>query len=167
MAWYRRSFERVLAESRRTRRLIEDLAWLARFDSMQQPPPGESVDLGVLAEQAADRFTVVAETKAQQLEVEIASPGATLSAPPEWLDQLIGVLLDNACKYSPQGGSVRLTVEEAGTRVMLTVDDSGPGIPEARRDSIFDRFHRDADGTDGAGLGLAIAHVGRLVRPAS
>ena len=55
-AWYRHAFERVQAESTRMRRLVEELLWLARFDAMQRPPQHEPVDLGVLVDQAADRF---------------------------------------------------------------------------------------------------------------
>src|SRR6185503_1982025 len=77
------------------------------------------------------------------------------------LDRLLGTLLDNACKYSPEGGSVRVSVATDGPRIRLTVDDSGPGIPEEERERIFDRFHRAATGATnaagGAGLGLAIA----------
>ena len=80
-----------------------------------------------------------------------------IAAPPEWLDRLLGVLLDNACKYAPDGGRVDVTVAVEGSRVALTVDDSGPGIPETERTRIFDRFHRATDRQGGAGLGLAIA----------
>ena len=87
-----------------------------------------------------------------------SSPAGTIvTAPPDWLDRLVGILLDNACKYSPQGGSVIVGVAGEGRRVRLTVDDSGPGIPEAERGRVFDRFHRASDAPGGAGLGLAIA----------
>ena len=80
-----------------------------------------------------------------------------IAAPAEWLDRLLGVLLDNACKYAPDGGARPVTVAVDGSRVALTVDDSGPGIPEDERTRIFDRFHRATDSQGGAGLGLAIA----------
>jgi len=57
----------------------------------------------------------------------VDTDGAVIAAPPEWLDRLLGVLLDNACKYAPQGGRVAVTVAVDGSRVALTVDDSGPG----------------------------------------
>ncbi len=76
---------------------------------------------------------------------------------PDSVDRLISVLLDNACRYAGTGGSVELGVTVQGGRVVLTVDDSGPGIPEAHRDLIFDRFHRADDSPGGTGLGLAIA----------
>jgi len=79
-------------------------------------------------------------------------------APPEWLDRLLGVLLDNACKYVPEGGTVDVAVWGDGNRVRLAVDDSGPGIPAVERSRIFDRFRRATDQPGGAGLGLAIAN---------
>jgi signal transduction histidine kinase len=67
------------------------------------------------------------------------------------------VLLDNACKYSPEGGAISVSVAGEGRRVRLTVDDSGPGISAEEKDRVFDRFHRATDAPGGAGLGLAIA----------
>jgi signal transduction histidine kinase len=156
-AWYRAAFEKVDAEAKRMRRLLDDMLWLARFDASQRPALAEPVDLGVLAEHAAERFAPVAEARRLSLTVRADPAGTIVSAPPEWLDRLLGVLLDNACKYSPDGGSVSVHVATTGPRVALTVDDTGPGIPSDQRDRIFDRFHRAIDGPTGAGLGLAIA----------
>ena len=155
--WYRTAFERVDREAKRMRRLVEDLLWLARFDATQAQGRAEPVDVGVLAAQAADRFGVIARTRDLRLEVRAEPEGAIVAAPPEWLDRLLGVLLDNACKYSPAGGTVDVTVANEGQRVRVTVDDSGPGIPEDQRGRIFDRFHRATEAAGGAGLGLAIA----------
>ncbi|HEX7399830.1 MAG TPA: HAMP domain-containing sensor histidine kinase, partial [Candidatus Limnocylindrales bacterium] len=94
---------------------------------------------------------------ALSLTVEAGPGKEVVTAPPEWLDRLVGVLLDNACKYSPEGGIVRVSVGDEGSRVRLTVDDSGPGIPPEARVRAFDRFHRATDQGSGAGLGLAIA----------
>ena len=156
-AWYRKAFERVDQESKRMRRLLDDLLWLARFDATQRPPNIEPVDLGVLATLTADRFGPVAEARRLRLVVTGDVPNAVVAAPPEWLDRLLGVLIDNACKYSPEGGTVAVGVGIDDARVRLTVDDSGPGIPDSERSRIFDRFHRASEGAGGAGLGLAIA----------
>jgi signal transduction histidine kinase len=72
---------------------------------------------------------------------------------------LVSVLLDNACRYAGAGGRVDLGVALRGGRVTLTVEDSGPGIPEDQRELVFDRFHRADDRPGGTGLGLAIADV--------
>ena len=157
-AWYRAAFQRVQGESGRIRRLVEDLLWLARFDTTRDRAPAEHVDLAILAEMAADRFTAVAEAKRVRLSVRTAPVPLIVHAPPEWLDRLLGVLLDNACKYVPEGGTVDVAVWGDGNRVRLAVDDSGPGIPAVERSRIFDRFRRATDQPGGAGLGLAIAN---------
>jgi signal transduction histidine kinase len=158
-AWDSNAFRRIDSELKRTRRLVDDMLWLARFDSTGSQPDSEPVDLGVLAAQTADRFGAVAEARHQKLNVDSAAgaEGAIVTAPPEWLDRLLGVLLDNACKYSPEGGSIGVSVAGEGRRVRLTVEDSGPGIPDEQRGRVFDRFHRATDAPGGAGLGLAIA----------
>ena len=157
VAWSHAAFGRVDDEAKRMRRMLEDLLWLARFDASKRPLDVEPVDLAVMADQAVDRFGPVAETRGLTIDVHVPAGGAVIAAPPEWLDRLLGVLLDNACKYAPDGGRVDVTVAVDGSRVALTVDDSGPGIPEAERTRIFDRFHRATDEAGGAGLGLAIA----------
>jgi signal transduction histidine kinase len=169
-AWYRAAFGRIDHETKRMRRLLDDMLWLARFDAARSPAGTEPVDLGVLAARTADRFAAVAETRGLALNVHVPDGGASVAAPPDLLDRLLGVLIDNACKYVPDGGTVDVTVaREGGGRVAITVDDSGPGIPPDQRNRIFDRFHRgdleaegaaSATGTAGAagaGLGLAIA----------
>jgi signal transduction histidine kinase len=154
--WYRTAFERIEDESERMRKLLEDLLWLARFDASQVPTNSEPLDIGVLAEAAADRFGVVAEARRLTLRVREPSESLIVTAPAEWLDRLLGVLIDNACKYSPDGGTVAVGVASERSRIVLSVDDSGPGIAETERPRIFDRFHRATDAHSGAGLGLAI-----------
>ena len=156
--WDGTAFGRINTELKRTRRLVDDMLWLARFDSTGGQPQAEPVDLRILAAQTADRFAAVAETREQRLDIRgSADADAIVTAPPDWLDRLVGILLDNALKYSPQGATVAVEVSVEGRRVRLTVDDSGPGIPESEWGRIFDRFHRATDQPGGSGLGLAIA----------
>jgi len=159
IAWYRTAFTKIDRESKRMRRLLEDMLWLARFDADSGPAEGGPVDLGVLATQAADRFAAVAETRRLRLEVRVLAQAAVIAAPAELVDRLVGVLVDNACKYAPEGGTVDVTVGVEAGRAFVAVDDSGPGIPDEERARIFDRFHRSvatSSETGGAGLGLAI-----------
>jgi two-component system OmpR family sensor kinase len=132
---------------------------VARFDDTTAAPAPEPVDVSELAQQAVSRFEAVAEARRLTLVVHPAASAAIVAVPPEWLDRLLSVLIDNACKYSPDGGQVEVSVAAEGQRVRLTVDDAGPGIPESDRNRIFDRFHRATSGAEGAGLGLAIADV--------
>src|SRR5438094_3457065 len=154
--WYQRAFARVNEESKRMRVMVDDLLWLARFEAMP-PSKTEPVDVAIMARQAADRFAAIAEARQQRLSVRLSGESHVIAALPEWLDHLIGVLLDNACKYTPDGGTIDLRVAADGGKVLLAVDDSGPGIPPERRTHIFERFHRETDQAGAAGLGLAIA----------
>ena len=149
---YRDSLTRVRSESDRLRRLVDDLLWLARFDSRPPPPTDEPVDLGILAQTCADRFRAVGPA----ITTEIDREPALISAPPEWIDRLAGVLMDNACRYAGPDGQVRVSVQAHGSRLSLIVEDSGPGIPEEARPRLFDRFQRAEQNGPGAGLGLAI-----------
>ena len=151
-AEYRDALTRIQGESGRLRQLVDDMLWLARFDSRPPPPGDEPVELVTLAQACADRFRLVGP----EVTAATADEPALISAPPEWIDRLAGVLMDNACRYAGPGGQVRIGVRAQGNRVSLTVEDSGPGIPEAERPRLFDRFHRATEHGSGAGLGLAI-----------
>ena len=155
--WYQRAFEQVNRESQRMHHLVDELLWLARFEAMPPSRKPEPVDLGVMARNAVDRFAAVSEARQQRLELRVKGEAPLIAASPDWLDHLLGVLLDNACKYTPDGGVIDVSVTDDGHSVRLAVDDSGPGIPAAERGRIFDRFQRATDQPGGAGLGLAIA----------
>lgn len=155
--WFQRAFTRVNEEGKRMHHLVDELLWLARFEGIPRSSKAEPVDVGVMAEQAVDRFAAVAEARHQRLSIRVTSDSHVIAASPEWLDHLVGVLLDNACKYTPEQGSIEVRVTAEGNHVRLVVDDSGPGIPADKRAGIFDRFRRATDQPGGAGLGLAIA----------
>jgi signal transduction histidine kinase len=151
-AGYRDALARIRDETGRMGRLVEDMLWLARFDSRPPPPREEPVDLSTLATACADRFRSVGPV------VTADAPGdpVLISAPPEWIDRLAGVLVDNACRYAGPDGQVRIRVLAEGSRASVVVEDSGPGIPVGERSQLFDRFHRVNEHGSGAGLGLAI-----------
>jgi signal transduction histidine kinase len=157
---YKQSIERIASEGARLRRIVEDLLWLARFESEPTRPESGTVDVGAIAAEAVLRFRNVADQRRIRLSGSVAALQPPLvAAPPEWVDRLAGVLVDNACRYSPDGGFVDVSVVTTDSRVRLAVDDSGPGIPPAERLHIFDRFHRANNKPGGAGLGLAIGNA--------
>jgi signal transduction histidine kinase len=158
VAYYRTSLERVAGEGKRLRHIVDDLLWLARFDSEPPPPGEEPVDLLTIAQDCARRFDPVAAGRQLRLSVEhVGTTPACIKAPPEWIDRLLGALIDNACRYSRIGGIVRVVVGRSGARAFCAVEDSGPGIAPEERALLFDRFHRATNQPGGAGLGLAIA----------
>jgi signal transduction histidine kinase len=157
---YRTSIERIAGEGARLRRIVEDLLWLARFESEPDRPAALTVDVGEVATASVSRFRHVADQRGLHLSGRVTSPVPPLiTAPPEWIDRLAGVLVDNACRYTTEGGTVEVSVVSGDGRVRLAVDDSGPGIPPEERARIFDRFHRANSKPGGAGLGLAIGNA--------
>jgi signal transduction histidine kinase len=155
---YREALGRIRSESGRLRRMVDDLLWLARFDSEPPAPRHEPVDVEAIAHACSERFNAVASSKGVEISVERRGEElAWIDAPPELVDRLCGVLLDNACRYAREGGKVVVRVSASASRVGLAVEDDGPGIPDAERERLFDRFHRSTDEHGGAGLGLAIA----------
>jgi len=151
----REALDHVARESRRLKSIVEDLLWLARFDAAPARPPSAWVDVGAVAAAGAARFDAVAAARGIAL-VTDTSP-AWVEAPSDWIDRLVGTLVDNACRYAPGGGTVRVTTHVRNGRGTLCVEDDGPGIPDEDRERLFDRFHRASGVPGGAGLGLAIA----------
>ena len=81
--WYQRAFTRVNQESQRMRRLVDDLLWLARFEAMPRSGRAEPVDVGVMAQQAVDRFAAVAEARQQRLSVRLSGDSHVIAAAPD------------------------------------------------------------------------------------
>jgi signal transduction histidine kinase len=143
--------EIIERQGKRLRTMVEDLLSEARLEDERTLPKHEIVDVGALARLAATDFAI----SERPVEVD-AIDGLTTLADPESLRRVLDNLLMNAFKYGKPPVSVVVTRESG--RVLLSVEDHGPGIPEAERERIFERFHRiDRDrGEQGLGLGLSI-----------
>ena len=142
----------------RATRLVEQLLALARSEA---GPPREAAaaPLAEIVRLAMGDVAPLADARATTLELDVAD-GAESASVPGGADVAVLArnLIDNATRYSPHGGHVSVWVGVEGGAPMLQVDDDGPGIPEADREMVFDRFVRrdNADGQTGSGLGLAI-----------
>ncbi len=158
---YRDVIGSMLEEVDRLTRLVDSLLMLTRADSPATPPAREVVDLGALADSVAEHLRVLAEEKQQSLSVQNASAQTSL-CDPAILRLGFTNLLHNAIKYTPTGGAinVRVTATASG-QAAIEFQDTGPGIPLAHRERIFERFYRVDPGrsseSGGVGLGLAIA----------
>jgi signal transduction histidine kinase len=155
---YRTIIGSMLEEADRLAGLVDRLLTLSRAETGQAPLSREVIDLQALADNVVSHLSVLAEEKRQQIVVErMAAPSAL--ADRQVLRQALINLVDNAIKFTPPGGSVRVRLSETPSEAVCDVVDSGPGVPPAARDHIFDRFYRfgDASGIGGAGLGLSIA----------
>jgi two-component system sensor histidine kinase CiaH len=152
------TLDRIGRESARLQRIVDDLLWLARFDSAPPPPRSGPIDIVTIAEDCAERFRALVSARSIDLRVHrLGTTPATIIAPAEWIDRLAAVLVDNACKFAGDGGAVQIEVGRVASRVVLAVEDTGPGISKPERELLFDRFRRGNNQAGGHGLGLAIA----------
>jgi len=151
----------VLEETYVLERLVEDLRLLTLAETRQLHFDREPIDLGDLAERAADLFEAEAAEKGVAITVRVVPGLPPVLADPQRVGQVIGNLMSNALRYVPTNGKVEITVQRSQASVELAVSDDGPGVPEADLPHLFDRFWRGeksrARSEGGAGLGLAIA----------
>jgi len=151
----REALEQLKTGIRRASRLVEQLLTMARLDPAAAQARS-AVDLDALAASVAADFETLAGAKRIGLRLGRVEP-ARAAGVPEALRTLLGNLVDNALRYTPEGGSVTIDAFTEDGRAALAVTDSGPGIPPEERERVFDRFYRlPGSGAQGSGLGLAI-----------
>jgi len=144
----------------RATRVVEQLLALARQDP-DAPVEGEApVDLAELARSVADAQAAAAEAKGLSLAVDAPAP-VVVQGERDALRALLENLVDNAIRYTASGGVV--VRAGSGPRAFLEVEDTGPGIPPAERERVFDRFYR-GEATAGSGSGLGLAIVRRIAQ---
>jgi signal transduction histidine kinase len=158
--------------TRRLRDLIEEMLILAKIEAGAFSTLREPVDLVPLVERAVAVTAPAAATAKVGLHTEVRGP-LPLRADPGQLDRVLMNLLTNAVKFTPAGGTVHLLARRAGDEVVLTVTDTGMGIPAGEQKALFTRFFRASNAVrqavPGTGLGLAIVgtvvdnHGGRIV----
>lgn len=123
-------------------------------------------DLSVIAQDAVELFEPTAEERGIELRyVERLEGPATIAGDPDLLFEAVSNLIDNALKFTPAGGQIEVTVSRASTGLSISVDDTGPGIPEEEVEAVLRRFHRAERSrtTPGNGLGLSlVAAIARL-----
>lgn len=148
----------------RAARLVEQLLALARNEPGAAEPEMRPLDLAELAGEALAELWPLAQTRHITLALE-GDESLPMTGDRAGLFALIRNLVDNAIRYGRDGGNVKVTVcqqpvEAEASNILLTVDDDGPGIPEAERERVFSRFwRRDSGQADGTGLGLAIVQA--------
>ncbi len=152
--------ELALKHSQRLGQLTEELFELAKLESDQSPLRVESFSLAELVQDVAQKFRLEAENRRIALDTEIPRDAATVTGDIALIERVLENLIENALRYTPTGGRVRLSLIPGEGRVMAQISDSGPGIPSDELPHIFERFYRvekaRGDGLEGSGLGLAI-----------
>jgi two-component system, OmpR family, sensor histidine kinase VicK len=163
--------EEIVAESKRMSRMVEDLLFLARSDSAAPPLEFEMVAVAPFLTELAGRAEVLAREHSAELERKLEGEGS-VKLDRQRIEQAVLILVDNAVKYGPPGGTVTLTSFVRSSELHISVEDRGPGIPREELPRIFERFYRldkaRSRQLGGTGLGLPIAktiveaHGGRI-----
>lgn len=167
----RRTFGSLIDTIRSTRRMANQMLTLARAE----PANGliqefAQLDFAELVCEVAGELASIALKKNIDLSFERTSSPVIVDGNATMLREMVSNLIDNALRYTPESGHVSVEVKVAGGDVLLRIVDDGPGIPEAEREKVFQRFYRilGRDDSGGSGLGLAIvreicsAHRGRV-----
>lgn len=154
--------KRIDSEVDRMNLLVSDLLDLSRLESGQVAPKREPVDLSHLVAETIERLRTRAETKGVRLKADVSESLPVVQADRNMIAQVLSNLLDNALKFTDRGGSVNVDAATPGSRVVVSVSDTGSGIAAEHLPRIFERFYKvdRARTKGGTGLGLAIAkHV--------
>ncbi len=161
---YRQALDTALAESERLRRTLDALLHIGQAEAGTIGMDMQAIDLGVVARDVLDLYQPSAEDKALEIDADIVA-GNRIRGNRQLLAQALANLLDNAIKYTRESGRIGVRVEGHAGQIRLEVWDTGPGIPEADRARVLERFVRlDTSRTTlGSGLGLAlVAAVAKL-----
>lgn len=158
----RRFAGEIHQNSKRLLVLINDIIRLAELDSKEVEVPFYKIDLYQVAESCVNMICINAKKHGVSLSLE--GSHCEIIANKEMIEEVIFNLCDNAIRYNNKGGSVRVRIEKKGNQAILSVKDTGIGIPKEHQERIFERFYRVDRGrsksTGGTGLGLAIVkHV--------
>lgn len=154
-----RFLSQIVASTENLAQLLDDMLALATLEAPEEGPEPQLLGVRAALVEAAARLGPQAAEKRITVSVD-ASEELKVWCAEQHLTAALVNLVDNAVKYTPEGGSVRLGAEAEGDLVRLTVTDTGPGIPEADRSRVFERFYRVDRGRSralgGTGLGLSI-----------
>ncbi|HEY4048188.1 MAG TPA: ATP-binding protein [Acidobacteriaceae bacterium] len=159
---YRDAIATMVSECDSTSHLLEDLLLLARGDEFPAKVRPVRVDMTTLIKEVSQRAAGLASAKSQQMQVCLPAEPVALLGDNKLLQRLLSILIDNAVKYTPEGGAIRIFLKRhVDGSVELGVQDTGIGIAAELLPKIFDRFYR-ADSvrnrnSGGFGLGLSIA----------
>jgi signal transduction histidine kinase len=158
----RRTFIQYIAsESERLSGIVDQLLNVARLDAGDLQVEPEVIDVAAVVSEVVEAANENAAVNGHRLEIDLPAEPLSAAADLEKLRQVFGILVENALKYSPAGGTVTVGARRTDDAVEVRVVDEGIGIPATERDRIFRKFYRAEstvrEGGGGTGLGLFIA----------
>lgn len=153
----------ALQEAQRLHRIFDALLRIARIESGSNLAGMREIDVSTLAADAVEFHSPEAQARGIALDARI-TPGLRTVAEPDLLFQALSNLLDNALKYTPEGGRITVGAEGMGRTVTLSVGDNGPGISAAEKARVTERFYRSAHTAAFPGEGLGLSLVAAVAR---
>jgi signal transduction histidine kinase len=161
----RRFLEVVNRNCDRLNRLVDDILFVARVDAGRLSLKRERVDVAALARDAVESAGAAAERSGVAIDlVADEDPHRRLWADPTRLAQLLDNLVSNAVKFTPEGGTITVTVADRADGIHLEVEDTGVGIPEGEQSRLFERFFRASTAAVARGTGLGLSIVQSIVQ---
>ena len=154
-AEYRDTIESTVGECERLSRIVDNLLFVARVDAAREPIACKRFDARAAVEKIAEFYQTIAEDH----HVTITCSGhGQIYADPDLFERAVGNLLDNALRFTPEHGVIRIALSKNDTHFEVAVSDNGCGIAPEHLPQVFDRFYRaeSSRSSDGAGLGLAL-----------
>ena len=157
--------KKIYAESKRMIRLVDDIIKLSHLDEGAEDMKYSDIDLYVLANEIIDSLSD--EAKESDVDISLTGEHSVLHCIPQLISSIIYNLCDNGIKYNKKGGSVFVNIENDNKKIILSVKDTGIGIPTEHQERIFERFYRvdksHSKEIGGTGLGLSIVkHAAKL-----
>ncbi len=157
------ALKKLIAGVDRSSHVVDQLLTLSRMESQDLHTSFSTVDLVRQAREMIALMVPDALKKNIDIELQTQLPEALVPGIPTAIDILIRNLVDNAIRYTQEGGVVQVVIESAGHEMALKVIDNGPGIPPELRDRVFERFFR-VIGTSAKGTGLGLGIVQQIIK---
>jgi two-component system phosphate regulon sensor histidine kinase PhoR len=162
----RRQFLEVIERhTGRMERLVTDLLRLARLDAQQETADLHAVDVAALFRSVLADLAGRVDERRVQVDIAVDPAAATMDADPTKMHDALRNLIENAVNYSSEGARIELEAHADGDRLLLSVSDHGPGVPQADLGRVFERFYRvdKSRSADPGGTGLGLSIVRHLV----
>ena len=153
------SVQKLSSEADRVLSVFSALLRISRLESEKKRSHFEAVDLSLILKDAAEFYEPLAEDRSIKISSSLIS--ATVTGDRHLLFQAFANILDNAVKYAPDDGHIRIRLSKQNKNALIEISNSGKGLPENELERIFERFYRSdkSRSTDGAGLGLSLTHA--------
>jgi signal transduction histidine kinase len=159
---YRAALERIVETAAELNKLVEDLLQVARSETAALRFEAAEVAAADLVRGVGEDARALAASKSIRVSCAVPREAIRIRGDPDRLRQVLLIVLDNACRYTPEGGAISITLASARPYAVVTVRDSGIGIPPDELDLVTSRFYRGSNAAQmvpaGGGLGLHVAH---------